>query len=218
MSAPSPATVKARWIQLAAELELPADLTTTAWAEIKTAYSEPHRHYHTLHHIEAMLSGLDTHRPTFDDLQVAALALIYHDIIYDPARQDNETQSAARLSDRFSTHIDPARVARACRHIEATRRHDPTDDADTNLVLDLDMSILGAPWPDYLAYAAGVYAEYAPIYGAEAYAMGRVKLFLEPTQSKARIFLTSHFAALEAQARDNLAREQSLWLAGKFAV
>lgn len=208
--------VKTRWIRLAAALDLPPTVAATAWQEIETAYSEPHRHYHTLTHIEAVLSGLATHREAFADPDVAELALFYHDLVYDPACQDNEAQSAARLTARLSGHCDAPRLHRACVHIEATRHHNPTADTDTNLVLDLDMAILGAAWPDYLAYAKGVYAEYLPVYGAEAYAVGRVKLFLEPTLAKDRMFLTDPFAVLEPQARDNLLREQALWLSATF--
>lgn len=219
MPLPSPAlTVKTRWIRLATSLQLPPLVTLAAWTELESAYTEPHRSYHTLAHIEAVLIGLDAHHAAFDDADAAELALFYHDLIYDPTRQDNESQSAARLTTRLSSHIGTGRLTRACNHIEATRRHDATEDPDTNLILDLDMSILGAAWPDYLAYAKGVHAEYAPVYGAEAYTMGRVKLFLEPTLAKPRIFLTAPFAALESPARDNLAREQSLWLSGNFAV
>jgi predicted metal-dependent HD superfamily phosphohydrolase len=184
--------------------------------ELEHAYTEPHRRYHTLTHIDAVLHNLGAHHAGFNDPAIAELALFYHDLVYDPARHDNEAQSAARLKIRLSPYLDAARLRRACSHIEATRHHDPTPDPDTNLVLDLDMSILGAGWPDYLAYAQGVHAEYAPVYGAEAYAAGRVKLFLEPTLARDRIFLTAPLTGLEFQARDNLARERRLWLDGAF--
>ncbi|WP_443747235.1 HD domain-containing protein [Asticcacaulis solisilvae] len=219
MPSPSPAeAVKTRWMHLANDLQLPAAVMSAAWSELETAYSEPHRHYHTLTHIEAVLSALDSHRGQFDDAQVAELALVYHDLVYDPARQDNETQSAARLLDRLSGYLPEARLARAAGHIEATRHHNATEDLDANLLLDIDMSVLGAPWPDYLAYAQGVRAEYEPIYGAEAYAAGRAKLFLEPTLAKDRIFLTQAFARLESAARENLDLELSLWRAGNLFV
>ncbi len=214
---PPVSTVKGRWTRLATALRLPGDITQAAWTEIETAYTETHRRYHTLTHIEAVLHNLDEHRQLFEDPDIAELALVYHDLVYDPARHDNESQSAARLTARLSDHLDGNRLNRACSHIEATRHHNETPDRDTNLILDLDMSILGASWPDYLAYARGVYAEYAPVYGTESYAVGRVKLFLEPTIAKPRIFLTAPFAALEPRTHDNLTREKSLWLAGAFS-
>src|SRR4051812_25326408 len=93
-----------RWADLGRRLSLSMNVIGSAWSEIEAAYAEPHRHYHTLAHIEAVLSGFDSHRQSFEDPDVAELALFYHDVIYDPSRQDNEVQSAARLYDRLSVH------------------------------------------------------------------------------------------------------------------
>ena len=48
-------------------------------------YSEPQRHYHTLTHIERMLKLFSDWRQTNDlDYQVYILAVVFHDVIYDP--------------------------------------------------------------------------------------------------------------------------------------
>ncbi|EGF91786.1 hypothetical protein ABI_02170 [Asticcacaulis biprosthecium C19] len=183
------------------------------WRNILAAYSEPHRHYHGLSHIAAVVARFDTVRDQFEDPGQALLALFFHDIIYEPARRDNEALSADRLREALPG-ID---TARACRHILATTAHQPSDDPDTNLVLDIDMSVLGASWPAYLAYARGVFHEYVPVYGLEAYAAGRVALFLTPTLARDHIFLTQSFAARDAQAKQNLSAERDLWQTGQFA-
>jgi predicted metal-dependent HD superfamily phosphohydrolase len=193
-----------QWSGLAARLGLSAAVRDDAWHLIVTAYSEPHRHYHTLTHIEDVVAKFDTLRDRFAMPESVLLALFFHDIVYDPARQDNEAQSAALLCDRLRD-IDGALLNHACFCIWESKGHKATGDADTDLFLDLDMSILGAPWADYLKYAQGVAREYLPVYGAEAYAAGRPSLFLEPTLAAEHIFLTEPFAALEAQARQNLA-------------
>ncbi|ESQ90791.1 hypothetical protein ABAC460_08145 [Asticcacaulis sp. AC460] len=182
------------------------------WRDIAAAYSEPHRYYHSLSHIAAVAAQFDSVQDGFEDPDQALLALFFHDIVYDPARRDNEAVSAQRLRDALPG-ID---VDRACRHILATQAHLPSDDPDTNLVLDIDMSVLGAEWPDYLAYARGVYREYVPVYGPEAYAAGRVALFLNPTLERDHIFLTSAFADRDAQAKQNLIAERELWQTGQF--
>lgn len=180
---------------------------------IATAYGEPHRHYHSLSHIAAVVALFDQVRDRFAEPDMALLALFFHDIIYDPARSDNEARSADLLRDALP---DPD-TARARRHIVATRSHQKTDDPDTDLLLDIDMSILGAPWDDYLAYAQGVAREYLPVYGDTAYTAGRVALFLNPTLNRDRIFLTEAFAHLETAARHNLKTERDLWQSGQFA-
>jgi predicted metal-dependent HD superfamily phosphohydrolase len=208
--------LRARWDRLARALDIPPVIGEEVWQTINAAYSEPHRHYHTLRHIESVTAQCESLRRRFRAPDTAQLALLFHDVVYDPARPDNETLSAALLRDRLGDHIDAAVMTSACAMIEATKQHNAGPDPDSNLLLDIDMSILGADWPDYLAYARGVAREYLPVYGAEAYATGRVTLFLTPTLEKPHLFLTEPFAALEAPARKNLRDEAALWSSGSF--
>lgn len=206
-----------QWSGLAARLGLADGETGRTWQAMVAAYGEPQRHYHTLVHIADVVAKFDDLHDRFTRPDSVLLALFFHDIVYDSARQDNEAQSAALLCDRLPG-IDGAILDHACFCILESKGHKATGDADTDLFLDLDMSILGAPWEDYLTYAKGVAQEYLPVYGAEAYAAGRPALFLEPTLAHERIFLTEPFAALEAQARHNLAAERDLWRSGGFLV
>ena len=68
------------------ELTQPARLLCVAF------YTEPGRFYHTLKHTEAMLDALDRRGVLTYPL---ALAVWGHDLIYDPARGDNEARSAS---------------------------------------------------------------------------------------------------------------------------
>ncbi len=199
------------WNGLMARLAVPADKADALWTALHTAYTELHRHYHGMSHIDALVAAFVPLRDRFGDPDAALLAIFYHDIVYDPPRPDNEERSAERLIADFPGH------ERAQRHVLATKHHDATGDADTSLVLDLDMGILGAPWPAYLTYAEGVFREYMPVYGRDAYARGRAELFLKPTLAKARLFLTPEFAEGEGQSRQNLAAELALWADGGFA-
>lgn len=205
--------LQARWKDLAEALGI-LKRADEIWQVMYTAYGEPHRHYHNLTHIRAVIRNADHLRGQFENPDVAALALFFHDIIYDAARSDNEDRSADLLRDTLP-EID---TTAAESMIRATKSHRQTDDADTNLLLDIDMAILGTGWPDYLAYAQGVYREYLPVYGHDAYAAGRVATFLEPTLTHDRLFLTPDFAGRETQARDNLHREIALWREGGFAA
>lgn len=202
------------WSELCRDLGTGDDRRGAVWRDIVAAYGEPQRHYHTLSHITAVVANAERLRDRFEDASAALLALFFHDIVYDPARHDNEARSADRLRDAFG---DVASIDRACAHVLATQHHDAHADPDTNLVLDIDMAILGAPWADYLTYAEGVYREYLPVYGDEAYAKGRAELFLKPTLQRKRLFLTADFAHLEDQAKRNLRVELDLWAKGGFA-
>ncbi len=184
------------------------------WAGLVTAYNEPQRHYHTLTHINDIVTKFAAVHDRFAKPDSVLLALFYHDVVYDPARPDNEEKSADLMCDQLEDAVDGPVLRHACDCILASKGHKGSGDTDTDLFLDLDMSILGAPWEDYLKYAQGVAREYLPVYGAEAYAAGRPALFLEPTLAHDRIFLTEPFAALENQARSNLAAELDLWRSG----
>ena len=73
-----------------------ADLSAAAVAELRRRYGEPHRAYHDDAHVgllwlRHLLHGGD---PGDRDL---ALAILFHDAIYDPMAKDNEDASAALL-------------------------------------------------------------------------------------------------------------------------
>ncbi len=207
----------AEWTRLCAALGVDAAYAGQLWMTLAEAYGEPQRHYHTLDHIAAVIADAARLRARFAHPDTALLALFFHDIVYDPARRDNEARSADKLEVWLGRRIE-AGVLGACRTaIEATASHAAHGDADIDLVLDIDMAILGAPRAAYLRYAEGVAREYLPVYGFDAYAAGRAKLFLEPALARDRLFLTESFAGLEAAARANLTDERAQWASGAFA-
>jgi predicted metal-dependent HD superfamily phosphohydrolase len=192
------------WQNLAGRLGVGPEV----WPNIVAAYGEPQRHYHTLDHIAAVVADFLPLRDRFDDPDAALLALFFHDIVYDPARSDNEERSADALAAVLTGRIADL----ACVHILATKTHE-AGTPDAALVVDIDMAILAAPWPDYLRYAKNVAREYLPVYGAEAYAAGRCEMFLKPVQER-RIFVTEIFAPHEVAAQRNIRDELALWTSG----
>lgn len=204
------ARFNALWAELTRDLNLDADLAENCAARLRTQYCEPHRHYHTLRHIVSLLDGARDLRDRFENWDAVCLAIVFHDVIYDVAKFDNEHQSALLLGQMLGDHITAEVLSQAQRTIEATQRHVATPWGDTNLVVDLDMAILGQPWAVYARYLDEVRAEYVPIYGKELYRQGRLELFLQPTLQKPSIFLTPPFTALDDQARANMAKEVSL--------
>jgi len=65
--------------------------------EVIDRYSEPHRHWHTTDHLYDILYGLkelfDEKKINDREYNILLIAAIFHDIIYDPKRQDNEEKS-----------------------------------------------------------------------------------------------------------------------------
>jgi len=209
--------LQAEWTGLCARLGVEAAYGAQLWTCLAEAYGEPQRHYHTLDHIAAAVGDAVRLRGRFVRPDSALLALFFHDIVYDPQRRDNETRSADKLDMWLGRRIDADTLAFCWRAIEATALHAGQADADIDLILDIDMAVLGAPWEAYLRYAEGVAREYLPVFGFDAYAAGRARLFLEPTLKRDRLFLTEAFAGLEDQARANLAEELRQWTSGAIA-
>ena len=63
---------------------------TALWQDIAARYNEPQRAYHTLRHIQQLFEQFDQIKDKLYEPHIIALALYYHDVIYDPKRSDNE--------------------------------------------------------------------------------------------------------------------------------
>jgi predicted metal-dependent HD superfamily phosphohydrolase len=181
----------------------------TVLAELLHAHGEPHRHYHTLTHIAELLQLLEEHGGA-SDKDAVSLAILFHDVMYDPASRDNEEESAELATQRLTALGFPAPlVAQVDRYIRATRHSLPArqhDDPDLNLLLDLDLSILAAPPDRYRAYAQAIRQEYRAV-PQDVFAAGRQQM-LEGFLARKQIYLTERLRALwEAPARANIAAE-----------
>lgn len=181
-----------------ARLALPRAITNR-W---QTQLAEPHRRYHTQAHIDAMPDHVDAGAPPPDWWRVRLAIVWLHDIVYDPARADNEERSADQAAvDLAGTGIDVDVVRDV---ILSTRRHDATSEIGRHIG-DLDLMILGAPRAEYDRYAARIRSEYAHV-EEDAWRAGRPAV-LRRFLARPAIFRLQYFVALEAPARANLTRE-----------
>jgi predicted metal-dependent HD superfamily phosphohydrolase len=186
-----------------------------AFAALVAAYSEPHRAYHTLAHIAAVLATLDTLRERATDWLALELAAWFHDVVYDPRRADNEAQSAAVATRTLAGLGLPVRlIGRVAVLILQTQTHDPAPgDPDAPLLLDADLAILGAAPAEYARYTAAIRQEYAWVPDAD-YRAGRAAV-LRRFLARPRLYHTDRlFHTLEAPARRNLTGEIATLTAG----
>jgi predicted metal-dependent HD superfamily phosphohydrolase len=197
------------WCDLAARWHW-GPAAAAALEDIVRAYREPHRHYHTLDHVAALLALLGRHAEAGSDCDTLTLAILFHDVVYDPMRVDNEAASAGFASELLaSLGAPPELVAKVGHYIVATRHGQLAEvigEADLALLLDLDLSILAAPADEYRAYAEAIRREYASV-SEPLYRPGRRRV-LEGFLARQRIYLTPRLAMLwERPARANLAAE-----------
>ena len=177
------------------------------WSEINKHYSNKHRHYHNLSHLDHLLQQLIEVKNDVADWDTILFSLYYHDIIYKPLSKDNEENSAKFAVKILRSISYPAAQTLKCEHqILSTKTHVKDADNDTNLLLDADLSILGEPKPIYECYCKNVRREYA-IVPELLYKRGRVKV-LQQFLAMESIFKTMHFInKYEEQARKNIAFE-----------
>jgi predicted metal-dependent HD superfamily phosphohydrolase len=187
-----------------------AAIAETAARDLIAAYGEAGRHYHGLAHIEALLRLADSYRDRLQDPASVALAILFHDAVYDPTRSDNEVRSADLARTQLSQIGAPhSLIDRVAGLIDLTRHGaiEPAPaDSDALCFLDWDLSVLGAAPQTYDAYAAAIRREYAHVPDS-AYRTGRGKVlsgFLE----QPGIYRTAEFNHFwEAPARANIQRE-----------
>ena len=182
-------------------------LVQPLWAEIEKLYSHRSRRYHSLAHLEKMTTELEGVRAEIEDFAAIVFASVYHDAVYKATKKDNEEKSAELARKRLATlSYSPGSVERVAAHILATKSHHKSEDNDTNLFTDADLSVLGAPWEAYREYYQQIRKEYA-IYPDLLYKPGRRKV-LQHFLDLPAIFKTETFhRRYEGQARENLFRE-----------
>ena len=202
--------VRRCWADLARRRDCDGPAAAAVLDELIRAYRQPHRHYHTLDHIAALLVLLESHAGADNDRDALAAAILFHDVVYEPRRHDNEAASASLAAKHLTSVGFPDElVTKVVRCILATRHAQDAatiDDADLDLLLDLDLSILAAPRNAYRTYAVSVRREYAHV-PDDLYRPGRRRV-LEEFLGRTCIYRTGPLRRLwEASARANLDAE-----------
>ncbi|WP_222262591.1 HD domain-containing protein [Modestobacter marinus] len=182
----------------------------TEWAAVVGSWTEPHRRYHDLAHLAAVLSIVDRLAGHATDPAAVRLAAWYHDVAYDSERDDNEAVSAARARIGLLGLVDPATVAEVERLVLLTAGHDPADgDANGAVLCDADLAVLAAPPEAYAGYASAVRAEYGHLSDAD-FTTGRIAV-LEHLLALPTLYRTPEVtAAWTPRARANMTAELSL--------
>ncbi|MFI7230067.1 metal-dependent phosphohydrolase [Nonomuraea angiospora] len=202
-----PAVLGRDWAVLAGDS--PASLATGA--ELIARWSEPHRRYHTLDHLAAVLAGIAQlaapGNDLVDDLPAVLLAAWFHDAVYDGRPGLDEERSAQLAQSRLpSCGVPAARVAEVARLVRLTAAHDTlaAGDRDGAVLCDADLAVLGLP--GYDDYAGRIRQEYAHV-PDELFRAGRAEV-LRRLLAVPRLYRTGRARELwEERARSNMTRE-----------
>lgn len=182
------------------------DGSLIVFQQLLDAYNEPQRVYHNLEHIKSCLAIFDQVPHLLKNPDTVELAIWFHDIIYKLGDSDNEQLSANLfMSLTDGLFQDDFREA-VYQHIMATC-HTCTDitNNDTQLMVDIDLSSFGLPWPEFLRDSKRVRQEMPHISDTDYYQKQMV--FQQGLLSRPYFFYSDYFREhSEAQARSNLAK------------
>jgi predicted metal-dependent HD superfamily phosphohydrolase len=188
-----------------------AEVAAGIFQDLLCRYGEPHRVYHNAGHLVEVFEHWSRDKACFLKPDEVALALFFHDAVYEIGPGDNEERSAVLAYEQLGQlGFDGKTRVRVADLIRMTATHDCAEkDLDAKRMLDIDMAVLGQEEGAYDRYAAAIVSEYASVFPEVAVHRGRLEQFLKSVLAKGRIFLTQDYRdEYEAAALANLAREQ----------
>jgi predicted metal-dependent HD superfamily phosphohydrolase len=183
-----------------------ADDSQAVYQQLINAYNEPHRVYHNLEHIKSCLTMFDQVSELLDNPDAVELAIWFHDVIYTIGDKKNEQLSADLFMTLTNGLFDNVFRDSVYQHIMATC-HDCSEitNADTKLMVDIDLSSFGLPWDDFLIDSKKVRAEMPHLSDVDYNQKQKsfqLSLLDQPCFFNSDYFL-EHY---EAQAHKNLAK------------
>lgn len=174
--------------------------------QLLAQYSEGGRYYHTLQHLKECFAYLDRSKALAAHPAEVEMALWFHDAIYDTRAKDSEERSAAWAVQALRDCGAATEVSARVRDLILVTKHAALPaGADACLLVDIDLSILGAAEERFDEYENQVRQEYGWV-PEKDFRAGREKVLRQFLERDA-IYSTALFRSwLEAKARTNLGR------------
>jgi predicted metal-dependent HD superfamily phosphohydrolase len=174
--------------------------------QLVACYSEPHRSYHTIQHLNECFTHLENVRSLAEHPEEVELALWFHDAIYDTSKKDNEQRSAEWARDSVTAAgVSSGQAERIYELIMTTMHNAVPVGRDAEVLVDIDLAILGAESVRFDEYEVQVREEYSWV-PETLYRAARRKILEEFTRRE-WIYSTAPFRSeYEARARENISR------------
>ncbi len=150
---------ESHWSELATPLHITDPVNVFRALEVH--YEGRGRKYHTAHHINECLSELARARQPEAENPLVEYALWFHDAVYNTFSSKNELRSAD-----WAAHVleksgaPPASIETVRSLIMATRHGEQPTDPAHQLLVDVDLAILGADPDRYRDFELQIRAEY----------------------------------------------------------
>lgn len=174
--------------------------------QLHARYGEGQRRYHTRQHLAECLHAFEDEEGLAEHPHEVAIALWFHDAIYELTRHDNEARSADWAREALQAAGVSSDAAERVHALILATRHTAVPVArDEQLLVDIDLSILGAERARFDEYEQQIRKEYAFVPGV-LFRRKRREI-LQGFLDRPAIYSTARVhARLEARARDNLRR------------
>ena len=182
------------------------DHSNSIYQRLIAAYSEGHRHYHTLTHIRHCLQQLDLCKSQLENPDAVEISIWFHDAIFQSGAPDNEKRSAQLYRELaldvhqndFCQRVDDMIIATIHAKTPPTRIDEP-------YMVDIDLSSFGLSWDDFLRDSQNLRLESSHLSDSDYHR--RQGNFRKSLLTRDRFFYTDYFYQhFETQARDNLER------------
>ena len=145
--------------------------------EIINQYKSDGRYYHNLDHIAECLVVLGSVRHLAEDPDAVALAIWFHDVVYDVYSSENEFNSAqVAHANILKMGLSKTLADKVRRLIMATTHREMCSDNDERLVVDVDLVSLGAAPEIFQRNTVNIRKEFHNLSDQE-YDVSREKMF-----------------------------------------
>lgn len=174
------------------------------YSDLKSRYSETHRKYHNVSHIESVLFELANAKHIAENYEAIELSLWFHDAVYDSFSKTNERDSADLAVSFISDNGGSKELQQAVYSLVMATEHNFVPQInDQKLIVDIDLSILGSAKERYAEFEDAIRKEYkyVPWFIFKNRRIELLQYFL----SRESIYSTEYYVdSLEKQARKNI--------------
>lgn len=163
--------------QLLEKWNIKCDINT-----VLSMWNESHRSYHNLNHLNDLISQINENKSNFSEKEYEKLMLtaVFHDVVYDPASQTNEEDSARFLME-CAVDKNNKDILDVEKMILDTKTHESTTNLSESFN-NYDMNIVERDFDQLLDWEKGISEEFS-VYPKAQYKEGRLK-FLESLLDK----------------------------------
>lgn len=146
-------------------------------------WREPQRHYHNIGHLQDLLDMLHFNSKMYsqDTYELLLLVAYFHDIIYDPTKNNNEEESANLFLNLCKDKKNP-NIQLVYSAILDTKNHENNSWLST-IFNEYDLDILNRDYEELLKWENGIYNEYKYV-GDESYKKHRLMFLTQILDKK----------------------------------